>query len=70
MKEFRFDKDGNPVEVVEVNECQEVQLAPGGGTVHVYLHLRPEVVEKEKEDSGWVWVLVFLFMVFMMSRWL
>lgn len=70
MKEIRCDENGNPVEMVEVAEGQEVRLAPGGGTVHLYLHLQPEVVEKEKKESGWAWVLVFLFMAFMMSRWL
>ncbi|MEM3086219.1 MAG: hypothetical protein QXT68_03655 [Halobacteria archaeon] len=40
MKEFRFDEEGDPVEVVEVDEGQEVRLAPGGGTVHVYIRLK------------------------------
>ncbi|MEM3087303.1 MAG: hypothetical protein QXT68_09245 [Halobacteria archaeon] len=38
MKEVRCDEEGNPVEIVEVSEGQEVQLH-GGGPVHVYIHL-------------------------------
>ncbi|MEM3164608.1 MAG: hypothetical protein QXO51_04175 [Halobacteria archaeon] len=71
MKEVRCDEEGNPVEIVEVSEGQEVQLH-GGGPVHVYIHLEEGVErpQSQKSGSGGLWWLAAGFVLaWMVVKW-